>query len=452
MDYRLLLFTIIFFSSAIVAQNQDEYFDNNFIRYDNHIYKENIRTVQIYREGWPLSYPVLELHSEDILHLCFDDFSSEIKDYSYTTIHCSHNWEPSDLQPQEYISGFDQCHDFNYKYSFNTIDNFIHYSFSFPNENMKPKISGNYIIKVFEDFNQENPVITRRFYIVDSKISIEAKIKQPFHFDYKTTHHEIDFSIDHSGLKINDPIDEIKVLVSQNFRMDNAIENLKPLFIKENILEYDYDEENLFQAGSEFRNFDLKSLRYQSEFIKDVELLGDEYHVRLTDDISRSFGVYFTEADINGRRLIYKQEAENHDVEADYVWVYFNLPYDYPLTNGSLYVFGDFCDYQFKEENKMVYNFETKSYQLKMFLKQGYYNYQYVFLEDGKKSGDNSIIEGSHYETENDYIIFVYHKDFRTGYDKLIGFSIFNSLRQGGIEIEGPFKNFNLKIDKLFRK
>ncbi len=60
-------------------------------------------------------------------------------------------------------------------------------------------------------------------------------------------------------------------------------------------------------------------------------------------------------------------------------------------------------------------------------MKQGFYNYSYVFVEDGKSYKDHSLTEGNHYDTENDYAVYVYYRPFGQRYDELIGFTFLNS-------------------------
>ena len=59
-------------------------------------------------------------------------------------------------------------------------------------------------------------------------------------------------------------------------------------------------------------------------------------------------------------------------------------------------------------------------YVCSMVLKQGYYNYHYMFLPHGTNIGDVSQIEGNYWETENDYTIFIYYREDGDISDKLI--------------------------------
>ncbi len=429
---HIILYIFILTNFAALAQDTtgEDYFNTDYLRYQNHTYKEYIKTIQLHKEGWEMTYPVIALKTRDRLVLSFDDIETEVKSYSYTFVHCNAKWEPTNLLPNEYLDGFIENEIKDYEFSFNTTYEYTHYKLTFPNDDIKLKISGNYIIKVYLDYDKENIVLTRRFSIVEHKVEIKPTVKQATIIDERKYSHEIDFTINHTGYNINDPFGELTVVITQNNRWDNAKDDLKPLFIKDKELLYDYDYENVFKAGSEFRNFDIKSIRYQSQYISQVEYVKPHYHVKLLSDEVRRFKVYFHEIDINGRYYIKYQEGEDSNVEADYVYVYFTLPYDAPMIDGNFYVFGALSDWNFNNNNQMIYNFEKKAYQLKMLLKQGYYNYQYVYLQDGKTKADHTFIEGSHYETENDYIIYVYHRGISSRYDKLIGFEIVNSIKK----------------------
>jgi hypothetical protein len=70
------------------------------------------------------------------------------------------------------------------------------------------------------------------------------------------------------------------------------------------------------------------------------------------------------------------------------------------------------------------WNFNTSAYELTLLLKQGYYNYQYVYVPQGATSADHTNIEGSFWQTENDYLLFVYYSDFSARYDRLVGFRL----------------------------
>lgn len=398
-----------------------DYYKDDYIRYDDHIYSGNIRTIQLYREGWELAVPLITLNSGENLILSFDDLDGDLKNYKYTLIHCSADWKPTDLLPTEYLDGYTEDNIIEYEYSFNTIQPYTHYSLTFPGEMVKPLLSGNYIIKVFLDDANKTIVFTRKFMIVEPHVSVKMLVKRATSIDYHNYKQEIDFTIDQGNYIVDNPYVDLKVLLMQNSRWDNAKYDLKAKYVKGNILDFDYEDENVFSGGNEFRRFDIKSLKWNSEFIRDIFFDSSGFNVILKQDERATFNLYYSEKDINGRKLIKSEDnVRSSEIEAEYVWVHFFLKYDTPLIDGSLYVFGALSDWQYLNENKMKYNYTLKGYDCALYLKQGYYNYQYVFLENGKTVGDESFIEGMHFETENDYTVLVYNREKGTNYDKLI--------------------------------
>lgn len=408
----------------------DDYYGDNSIRYEDYVYKKNIKTVELRDESFILTKAILALGSEEKLKLSFDDLDADLKNFSYTIIHCNANWQPSDLMPNEYIDGFLDNSINDYRYSFNTLQKYTHYNVTFPNSTLRITKSGNYILKVYQDNDPENLVITRRFLVFQNKIMIESNVRAASIIEDRLFKHEIDFKINYTGYQINNPYGDLKIVLTQNGRWDNAKTDLKPIFVKDNELVYDYDEQNVFAGGNEFRFFDIKSIRYHSERIYKVtkDSLGN--HVELYTDEKRTFKRYYSQPDMNGDFLIKIQEGRDSEVEADYCYVKFFLPYDVPFTDGNLYVFGAFNGWKCNTENLLHYNAKRFGYECTLYLKQGYYNYEYVFLKDGEVAADETIIEGMHYDTENDYSIYVYHRQPGTFYDQLIGVKRLNSMKQ----------------------
>jgi hypothetical protein len=250
--YRFFAVFVIFLGFCCNAK------ENKFY-YENAVYNEHIKTVQMYVAGLELSQPVLGINEEAHLLFKFDDLSDEAKDYYYTVIHCDADWNESYINQAEYISGFPVNPITDYKYSFNTTFNYTNYQVLLPNDNMKFNYSGNYVLVVFEDNDREKVVITQRFYITEQKVSISGTVHRATNDPFEGSNQEIDFVITHNNVPIENPLRDVKVVIMQNGRWDNAIRNLKPLFIRQNRLEYDYQKENVFQAGNEFRYFDNRS-------------------------------------------------------------------------------------------------------------------------------------------------------------------------------------------------
>ncbi len=403
--------------------DEQTYFDSNYIRYDDFVYNDNIKTVLFHKKGWSFSKPIIELGSEEKLVLSFDELNNkENKSYMYSIVHCDAYWMPTDMHTMEYVQGFNEEYISDYKYSFNTEQQYIHYETTIPSDNMMILKSGNYILKIFSEDNPEDVIITRKFMLVDFKVSVEAKVKRATTIKDKNYKQEVDFQINKQGYQIDNPYSGLKVFVFQNGRRDNIIE-LKPQLIKNDIIDYNYESENVFDGGNEFRHFNVKNVHNLAENIRliKIDTLGF-YHFYLYDDLRKTFQVYQSMKDINGKMLIKDDEATiNTDIEAEYVYVHFFLPYKSPLIEGSIYIIGDITDWRYSEESMLKYNYNKFGYEKILFLKQGYYDYQYIYMENGKTAGDISFIEGNHYETDNSYTIYIYNRETGSDYDELIG-------------------------------
>lgn len=404
-----------------------DYYFESYFRYEDYVYRPNIKTVQLHRPGFELSPAVIRLNAGEQLVCLFDDLDGDVKDYRYTVIHCDANWKPSEMLTDEYLLGYPENPVTGYRFSFNTIQSYTTYRLYLPSENMQLLVSGNYLLKIFIA-DDPMPVITRRFMMVDPKVSIEAKVKRPTVVEDRTARQEIDFLVRSQGITIEEAYRSLHVVLLQNNRWDNAITDLRPRMIIDNTFDYNYDRENVFDGGNEFRDFDLKSLTYRSPRIKSITYTNDTQRVHLWEDKVRTFQVYHTEEEINGRFFISCEDAQDVNTDCDYMSVRFFLRYPGPLIQGSLYVFGALTDYQFSREALMTYNKEAGGYETTLYLKQGYYNYQYLFLENNSSVGDVTFIEGNHYETNNEYLILVYYRRPGSLYDELIGINLIHSL------------------------
>ena len=393
-----------------------------------HVFDERIKTVQLYREGWNLSYPVIKLNSGEKLALHFDLLGDDIDDFYYSFIHCDKDWNRSDIFHTDYLEGFPENPLEDYRPSFNTTVHYTHYKLSFPNDRINFRLSGNYIILIHPSNDPEHPVLSYRFMVTEDLAGIEISAHRPRMTADLNKNQQIDFNVTFPSLRINDPYRDVFAFILQNGRWDNARKNLKPAFTSSNQLKYNsLTDVNVFPGGNEFRYFDIKSIRYQSQFVRKIDFLISNYHVYLAPSDDREFKPYFYWEDFNGKYYIAIQEEKNPDTDADYVYVYFTLPSSYPVEGGRMYISGAFSNWEFNTSNLMSYNAEEKAYESIILLKQGWYNYEYVVIPSGSGTPGGFAFEGSHWETENDYLIITYFRDPATRYDRLTGIALANT-------------------------
>ncbi len=253
-SFYLLLFPVLLIVQSAEAQDM--------------IYSQSIGSPQLFMAGNQMGYPIIRLNSGDQLDLEFDDLDGDVKNYSYTFQLCNEDWTPAFVSEFDYIKGFSQIRIEDYRNSSIALVHYMHYRALLPDPNCIPIHSGNYLLKVFLDGDTSKLAFTRRFLVTDAKVTIQSLMMQPLDYMLTHTHQHIQFKLNTGAINPNNSLDQIRVVILQNFRWDNAIHNLKPTFYVGNNLDYNNDNEVLFQAGSEWRWVDLQSFRFQSERVQ----------------------------------------------------------------------------------------------------------------------------------------------------------------------------------------
>ncbi|NRB46209.1 MAG: DUF5103 domain-containing protein [Saprospiraceae bacterium] len=425
---KKLLGLLLFLPLSIWAQFPDD--DLQFI---DHVYVENIKSVKLNVANLPLSMPIINLNSRVPLMLSFDDLDGEVKNYIYTVQHCDINWEPSNLTDTEYLDGFMDNDIDQYSFSFQTNQDFVHYEVLLPNDDFKWTKSGNYLLKVYEDEDEQRLVITRRFVVVDPKVSVNAKVVVPALVSKSKTHQEIDFAVDYEKFPMRSPQQELKAAVLQNGRWDNAYTDLSPNFTRLGSVVFDYQNKIVFPAGKEFRFADIRSFRFGTPSIAIVEEVNGTYEVALNVEEKRSNVHYVSWEDFGGNFVIETRDQRNNDLSSDYGNIFFSLAVTAPLYDEEVYIFGALTDWQLKEEFKMIYNPAVNAYVGKTYLKQGVYDFMYVTVPRDPKLRKKALpnleeIEGNWFETANNYTILIYYKPFGERYYQVISSNTFSSV------------------------
>ena len=391
------------------------------------IFFKNIASVNFHRVGSPLSEPIIELFTQEQVELSFDVLGTEAPFLNYSIIHCNADWTKSDLSPIEYLDGFNDDQIFDISYSANTLRAYTHYNLVIPNQNIRPKFSGNYLLVIYEnDINK--PVLTRRFFVYEKRVDIDAYFSRATRIEDQLTRQELNFTINKMAYPIN-ALHRMNVFIKQNGRNDNMIVNPKYLSVNPDKIIYENTGNIVFDGGGEFRAFDIKSVRYNLENVQQVKNHNGDYHAWLYETKSRQYAAYESNPDINGRYFI-KTEDWNDPLQAEYVNVHFFLKTPNPFLDGDVYVFGQLTDWKYLPEAKMKYVSELGGYNATLLLKQGYYNYQYMFVPFQKGKPDVSRLEGNFWQANNDYTIFVYYREDGAIADKLVGLKQLNSLQR----------------------
>ncbi len=388
------------------------------------ILKDNVRSLRIrYLDAEKLQRPFLTLNGDEVLEISFDELSHTNRQYTFTILHLNADYTLSDLSSVEYLQGFTTLDITDYDYSQNTQQLYTHYRFTFPNDDMQPLVSGNYAIKIYEDGDQDNVVAYQTFCVVDPQVTIQATISGNTYKELSGRYQQLDIDINTTALNLTNP-DQVKVLVQQNARWDNVVFNPKPTFIESNKLRFVNHKQLVFEGGNEFRRFDIASVYFLGYGVDKIEFDHTYYHAFLFPSGNLAHRPYVTEIDANGQFVINAERTDEDDYEADYMWVHFLLPQSSPWFDGVLYVAGDVDYNRLSPTYRMQYDNEHKCYYLAAYLKQGGYDFQYLFKQKASSAATTFRTEGSHWQTQNEYAIYVYFRPFGSRYDQLIALSI----------------------------
>lgn len=382
----------------------------------------NIKTLQVRLNDRPFDLPLLTLGGTDVLNIQFDEMSHDIRSYSYRVFHCNADWTPSSLSSTEYLAGFPTGIISEYATSTTTTYIYTNYKLSVPNEDMSFTLSGNYVLQVYEDGEQDRPVAQVCFSVVEPHVGISGSIRGNTDTELSGRLQQLDFEIDLGSYAVSDPREEIKVTVRQNNRYDNEVSGLKPTYLQGDRLSYINNKALIFEGGNEYHRFDISSVYTGTNQIERMEYDRQHYDAYLYEDQIQPNRVHITEPDVNGRYVINLQESHfDLDTDADYINVHFSIPRDEPFFDGQIYIGGDWNYNLLNEASRMQYDFNSGRYFKTLLLKQGGYNYQYWFLPKGGSRASVERVEGSFWEARNEYTIYVYHRPWGGRYDKLVG-------------------------------
>lgn len=386
-----------------------------------------IYSVKVKVPGTIYGLPLMTLGSQTGLMLSFDDLSKDAKYYRYKLQHCDRNWQPSDLAEIEYLQGINDQLINNYAFSNQTHVDYVHYQVRFPGDGLRPKISGNYLITIYDE-NTEEVVLVRKFMVVDKKVFASATLKRPSRVSQMRTHQELELTVNFKDFPISNPVQDVTVTILQNGLWQRSIRNIQPRNAFGDVIEFDWRGKIVFPGGMDFRPLDLRNLGYRSFGIEEITEFKDGYVVVKEIENSRAGRSYFLERDQNGNFVIDNERNFSGDVAttSEYVEVDFRLDAPENPGNARVYVAGGFTNFMPDPRFELTYNQAEGIYEGTVLMKQGRYDYVYVVGEGDGKSIDFNVLEGNSNETENFYLLLTYYRPFGGRYDQLISADIAN--------------------------
>ena len=412
---RVLLAAIVLGSPlALTAQSLSDQ------PYETRSFSDRFKTLRTQVEGRELFPPIIDLNTNEHITISFDEMTEEVSYLQYSLVHCNADWRPSALSDLEYLDGFNTNPIEEFDFSMATFAHYVHYSLTLPNEDVQFKVSGNYVLLVYPENEPERVLLQVCFSVYENNILVAPSVTSRTDIDYNREHQQVSVTLNANNYRIQNPYNELKVSVTQNGRRDNEVIVNRPLRIQGSQIFFDHDRNLTFEAGNEFRRFEMVATRYAGLGVANIYHFDPYYHVELTPVKPRSESSYLYDQTQNGRFVIRQSGASDSDTEADYFVVHFTLDSD-PIPGGKIYIDGELTNHLYSPYNEMVYNPQTEQYEKTLLLKQGSYNYQYLSLPDGTRTATAAPVEGNYYQTVNEYLVKVYHRAPGERYDRLIG-------------------------------
>jgi hypothetical protein len=377
----------------------------------------NIKTVSFTQNNQNV-IPVFNI--ADNFQLQFDDLYGDEANYYYQVQHCDYDWRPSALFKNEYIQGFDDQRIIDYVTSLNTLQTYAHYKLSFPNRfTTKFLVTGNYVLKILNE-NKE-VIFSRKFMLYENLVSAPIQIKRARNVKDLNTKQNIEFTIKSAAIQFQNPLQNVKVFLFQNGKINEGKSNIKPMFTIGNDLVYRYDAETQFWGGNEFLFYENKNIRGATNTVSYIDTKGGIYNTHLFANSSRADLPYTFFPDVNGNFQISNLNSNIIETEADYAWVYFTLANPLNFEQKNIYINGMFNNFVLNATDKMDFNTEKNIYEKSLMIKQGFTNYQYVITDNNGKIDDANAVDGNFWQTENNYFVLVYYRENGQRYDRIIG-------------------------------
>ncbi len=427
------------------------------IKMENWVYSEDIKSVQTIVNGIISSVPITRLNSNDYITFQFDDLSEEEdNEFYYKIIMCDRDWNQTQLDPIEYVDGFSDVRLRDWQVSISTKKNYVHYWFTFPNRDTRMKASGNFICYVYNKYDTEVPLFTRRFIVSENQVGADIKWVRATNTEDLRFKQQMNMTVVVKNIKLQNPQRDVTMTIVRNGEWYDNMPNVTCRNYKDGIFTYDNFGQLSFDGGNEYRSFDTRILRGRGFGVKSIDRSQGMAEVTLYPASRRDDLLYNRTFDFNGNfytdnrddfdRLLFNEagdintknklvdfrnnfayfdnksdvwQIKDKEIRSDYVNVIFSLKSSEPLGY-DVYVMGAFTDFQLKPEFMMKYDNASKMYYCEALLKQGFYDYKFATM-DNKKKPFFKWTEGSWQDTENEYKVIVYLRDFGSRYDRVLG-------------------------------
>lgn len=377
-------------------------------------------SLQVAVEGRPWAPAVIVQGSPDRLTIEFDELASEARNLRWSVVHCDAQWQPEGLADIEFTDGLNEATVDDYDYSRATLTHYVHYRISLPDERVPLKLPGNYLLKVFEEYEPDSVLVQVRFAVCEGSVRVNTDISPRTDIDYLESHQQLDINLDIKGSAILNPYTDIKTVINQNGCDFNVVTLTAPSMVSSDIVNYSHLRPLIFDGGNEYRRFETVSTTYPGMGVYRMYHDADGYHALLYTDQPRGGTGYQYDQTQHGRFTVREYNSSNSDTEAEYILTTFTL--ESPKLDGAdVYIEGELTGRRLDDGSRMKYNPIAGCYERTLLLKQGAYDYRYIAVPRRSGKPDMSYTEGNFCDTSNDYTVSVYYRRPGERFDRLAG-------------------------------
>ena len=381
------------------------------------MYSRQIKTLQVVVNNDWLSPPVMTLGGDDVLNISFDELSHEYRRFTYHIDHCEKDWSVSqEIFESDFLNGFNDNPIEDYQNSLNTTVLYTHYTLRLPNDKCSLKMSGNYRLTVLDE--DGGKVAEAKFMVVEPLANIGMTCTTNTDIDVNKSHQQVSLTVGYGALSVTNHDEQIGIVVTQNNRDDSARKDIRPNIISNKGLEWMHNRMLIFDAGNEYRKYEVLDVSHPTMGIDRIDWDGHNYNVFPFIDEPRMNYLY--DEDANGAFYIRNSDNVENDCISEYVYVHYRLKSP-ELSGGRIYIDGEWTTDDDKGNYVMNYNAADGMYHATVMQKQGYYSYRYMLTDN---TGQVSIpqTEGNFYQTENRYQAYVYYKETGGRTWRLVGY------------------------------
>ena len=204
------------------------------------------------------------------------------------------NWNKSDLMVMEYLNGFDINYIDDVLLSHGTQEQYVHYHFKLPNENIEFLKSGNYSLNIFHENENTNPLVRLRFYVSEETAKASLNITRTANIDQRNYMQAVELHCNYNYNSIDDPFQNLIINIQQNHQEFDELWLFEPNFVRDDKITFLMNEDRVFNGGNEFRFFDMSNLTTGGQNTSSVFLDENGYQVKLRPEIKRTYRQYLS--------------------------------------------------------------------------------------------------------------------------------------------------------------